>query len=140
MHIGMLLRLPHRAFIERLLAGLQAAGFTDLRPPYMIVFQYMLPGGMRLTDLADRAQITKQSLNYLVDYLEERGYVERLPDPADGRARLVRLTARGQALREAAQPIARQIEADWDQLIGVGRIAQLRQTLDDLIHALDLEG
>src|SRR5262245_8803023 len=87
--IGLLLRLPHRAFVERLHAGLVSAGFAELRPPHMVVFQYIKAEGMRLTDLADLAQITKQSMGYLVDYLEEHDYVERVPDPADGRARLV---------------------------------------------------
>src|SRR4051812_5291943 len=112
MRIGLLLRLPHRAFVERLHAGLLAAGYTDLRPPYMVVFQYIKPEGMRLTDLADLAQITKQSMGYLVDYLEAQDYVERVPDPADGRARLVRLTAKGWALMDQARVIALQIEAD----------------------------
>jgi DNA-binding MarR family transcriptional regulator len=135
--IGALLRLPHRAFVERLHAGLIAAGYTELRPPYMVVFQYMEPEGVRLTDLAEQAQITKQSMGYLVDYLEEHDYVERVPDPADGRARIVRPTAKGHAMTDMANQIARQIEAEWDRLLG-GRMGQLREILSDLV--IELEG
>jgi DNA-binding MarR family transcriptional regulator len=75
-------------------------------------------------------------MGYLVDYLEERGYVERVPDPADGRARIVRLTAKGHAMNDMAHMVAHQIEAEWDHLLA-GRMGQLREILSDL--ALELE-
>lgn len=137
--IGTLLRVPHRVFATRVHEGLAAAGFTDLRPPHLIVFQHMEPGGCRLTELADLAQITKQSMNYLVDYLEEAGYVERLPDPNDSRAKIVRLTERGTQMSRQAREIAIQIEADWARHVGKERMVELRKTLNDLIDALDAQ-
>ena len=78
--------------------------------------------GSRLTDLAERAQITKQSMGNLVDYLEQRGYVERRPDPTDRRAALICLTGRGWDQIRAALSIIATIEHDWARRIGKRRI------------------
>src|SRR5687767_8632491 len=87
--IGALLRVPYLRVVTQVYAGLVAAGYDDLRPAHLTVFQHIAADtGSRLTDLADRALMTKQSMGYLVDYLEAHGYVARGPDPADGRARL----------------------------------------------------
>jgi len=131
--IGALLRGPSQAIVAQLDRGLRTAGYSDLRPAHFVVFQHIQPTGSRLTDLADRAQITKQSMGYLVDYLEEHGYVERAPDPEDGRARVIRLTARGWDLDRAARTIMACIEAEWKNRLGGDRFEQLRQTLKELV-------
>src|SRR5947209_13482354 len=82
-NIGILLRDPVQEIVRRVGSGLAASGFDDLRPAHTAVFQHIAGGGSRLTDLAERAQITKQSMGYLVDYLEDRGYLERRADPTD---------------------------------------------------------
>lgn len=135
--MGSLLRIPHRAFVVRIYQGLLEAGYTDLRTPHLVVFQHMSANGARLTELAERAQMTKQSMNYLVDYLEGCGYVERAPDPLDGRARIVRLTERGWGVNDRARETAQHIERDWANHIGEQRMADLRRTLNDLIEALE---
>ena len=76
-------------------ARLSAEGFDDLRPAYSPVFQHMERRGTRIGVLAERARMTNQSMGYLVDALERRGYVERRPDPADRRAAVVVITDRG---------------------------------------------
>jgi DNA-binding MarR family transcriptional regulator len=96
------------------------------------VFQHIAPEGSRLTDLAERAQITKQSMGYLVDYLEQRGYLERRPDPTDRRAALVCLTDRGWAQVHAALAIIHTVERDWTRALGKERMRQLRQLLTEL--------
>jgi DNA-binding MarR family transcriptional regulator len=85
--------------------------------------------GSRITEIADRAQLTKATVVYLVDDLEQLGYVERIPDPADGRAKLVRLTAKGQEAVEAARDIAAGIEREWAELIGEQNMRQLESLL-----------
>src|SRR5919107_3574729 len=72
-----------------------AAGFPDVRSAHDCVFRFLEPGGVRLRDLADRADMTPQSIGEHVDELERLGYVERVPDPGDRRAKLIRPTARG---------------------------------------------
>src|SRR5260370_14773669 len=94
-NLGLLLRDPFQEVVRRVSVGLAAAGFDDLRPAHTAVFQHIEAGGSRLTDLAERAQITKQSMGYLVDDLEQRGYLERRPDPSDRRAAPLSLTDRG---------------------------------------------
>src|SRR5947209_610819 len=91
--IGSLLRVPALAFSRHLSAQL-ATEYPDLRQTHMPVIIHIdhPPGGTRLTDLAERAQVSKSSMQELVDYMEQQGYLERIADPTDRRAKLVRLT------------------------------------------------
>src|SRR5260221_11016568 len=109
--IGALLRIPREAALRQVLAGLAAAGFGDVRPAHFTVFQHMPPEGIRLTALADAALMTKQSMGYLVDDLEALGYVERVPDADDRRAKVVRLTTRGRPVEETGRAVLRQMGA-----------------------------
>jgi DNA-binding MarR family transcriptional regulator len=137
--LGALLRIPFQTIVARIENGLNARGFTDLRPAHFAIFQLIEPEGTRITDLAERAQITKQSMSALVDHVEACGYVERLPDPEDRRARIVRLTQKGQALDAAARQILAEAEAKWAEKLGEKRMAALKQTLRDLIALMDGE-
>ena len=89
-----------------------------------------------MSELAERAQVTKQSMAELVAHLERHGYVERVPDPADGRAKLVRATARGQQVYAIARRFVAATEADWARRIGKERIRELREILEELNAAL----
>jgi DNA-binding MarR family transcriptional regulator len=101
--------------IDDLVARLDAAGFSGLTPAHQAVFENLDPGGTRLTELAARAGITHQSMSELVSVLEQRGYVERRPDPGDGRARIVRLTPTGRQMARRAITEMAAIEAEWRQ-------------------------
>jgi DNA-binding MarR family transcriptional regulator len=131
-NIGILLRGPVQEVVRRVSTELAEAGFEDLRPAHTAVFQHIEAGGSRLTDLAERAQITKQSMGYLVDHLEQRGYVERRPDPSDRRAALICLTGRGWDQIRAALAIIAGIEEEWAAKLGEQRMQQLRELLGDL--------
>jgi DNA-binding MarR family transcriptional regulator len=137
LNVGVLLFLPYRAMETRVFEGLAAAGFDDFTPAQARVFQRIAPGGSRLTDLAVQAGITKQSVGFLVDQLESAGYVERVPDPEDGRARLVRIAERGARSVEASRGIVAQVEAEWTAHLGEERMAQLRAILTDLREITD---
>lgn len=130
--LGAMLRIAFQATVARIYEGLQARGYTDLRPAHFVVFQHLHPDGSRITELAEQAQITKQSMGALVNYVEACGYVERVPDPRDGRAKIVRLTERGWALDNAAREIMRQTENEWAEKLGGERWAELKQTLKAL--------
>src|SRR6266705_2271611 len=93
--IGALLAIPVQVIGRRVSAALAEGGFTDYRPTYQVVFQWCKPEGSRLTELAVHAGVTKQSMGEVIDVLERRGYVERVSDPSDGRAILIRRTERG---------------------------------------------
>src|SRR3977135_4145347 len=86
---------PHRTAADRRLRALLDAGFDDWTLAQCRVFQRIAPDGSRLTDLAEQAQMSKQSAGVLVDQLERLGYVRRVCDPADGRARLIVIEQRG---------------------------------------------
>src|SRR5213080_1713119 len=131
-NVGILLRDPYQEVVRRVSAGLVDAGFDDLRPAHTAVFQHVEADGSRLTALAERAQITKQSMGYLVDYLEERGYLERRPDPTDRRVTLICLTDRGWDQIRAALRIIGTIEEEWGSRLGETRMQQLRELLGDL--------
>ena len=87
------------------------------------------PDGTRLTDLAERAQITKQSAGFLVDQLEKAGYVERVADPTDARARLVTLAERGRSARMRARRTERAIEREWTRHLGEEQMRAMREAL-----------
>jgi DNA-binding MarR family transcriptional regulator len=101
------------------------------------VFQRVGPHGTRLVDLAEAAQVSKQTLGSIVDQLEEGGYVQRVQDPSDARGRLVTITAAGQELIELSAAVVRDIEAAWEAHLGSTRIRQLRQTLVALRDVTD---
>lgn len=135
--IGALLRIPREAALRQVVAGLAAVDFGDVRPAHFTVFQHMPPEGIRLTALADAALMTKQSMGYLVDDLETLGYVERVPDPTDRRAKVVRLTVRGRAVEETVRKVIRQIEADWAARLGQEEYQHLTRLLRALIALLE---
>ncbi|HEY2543927.1 MAG TPA: MarR family transcriptional regulator [Gaiellaceae bacterium] len=127
-----MLRAPVQEVVRRVSAGLAEAGFDDLRPAHTAVFQHIDADGSRLTDLAERAQITKQSMGYLVDYLEDRGYLVRRPDSSDRRATLICLTDRGWKQIRAALAVIAVIEQEWTSQLGERRMQQLRDALVEL--------
>jgi len=131
-NLGILLRDPFQEVVRRVSVGLAEAGFDDLRPAHTAVFQHIEAAGSRLTDLAERAQITKQSMGYLIDHLERCGYLERRPDPSDRRAALISLTDRGWEQVRAALRIIAAVEEEWAAELGQSRMQQLQELLGDL--------
>jgi DNA-binding MarR family transcriptional regulator len=137
LNLGLLLFIPYRAMEERVFAALAKAGFDDFTPAQARVFQRIAERGSRLTDLARQAQITKQSAGFLVDQLERAGYVERVPDPTDARARLVRVGARGAAAIPVAAAVVAAVEQEWAAHLGKRGAEQLRRLLTSLRDITD---
>jgi DNA-binding MarR family transcriptional regulator len=127
--IGALLRVPSQAIHRRLIAELNAAGFRDLRLPHIGVFSYPSPDGARPGDLAERAGMSKQAMNQLLQSLEQLGYLRRVPDEADARAKIVRLTDRGHAVWDMEFRVLEQIEQEWRQTLGEKSFEQLKRLL-----------
>jgi len=130
--IGALLRVPAEAIHRRLIAGLNASGFPELRLPHMAVLQYPGPNGSRPQELARRAGMSKQAMNQLLRTLERLGYVTRRDAGDDGRARTVHFTRRGEAVWERMVEILTAIEAEWTHALGKRRFKQLKSLLRDL--------
>ncbi len=129
MLVGALLRVPAQAIHRRLITGLNAAGFDDLRVPHMAVLQFPGPDGVRPGLLAERAGTSKQAMNQLLRSLEGLGYVARSDDPGEGRARIVRLTKRGRAAYAKIHEILRDIEREWSVELGPRHFAELKELL-----------
>jgi DNA-binding MarR family transcriptional regulator len=130
--IGALLRLPAQAIHRRIVAGLNAAGFRDLRLPHMGVLQYPGPDGRRPSELAERAGMSKQAMNQLLRSLERLGYVRRRDAENGGRARIVYFTPRGRAAWAKVHDILAEIETEWRRTLGDEDFDRLKKLLCDV--------
>ena len=136
-NIGLLCFLAYRAIETRVLEAVAAAGFDDVTAAQGRVFARIDPDGTRVTDLAERALITKQTAGFLVDQLERAGDVRRVPDPRDARARLVQIAGRGRAAVEVARQAEAKVQAEWTAHLGQEATLQLRQALARLRQITD---
>ncbi len=136
-NLGLLCFYPYRALESRLLAALAEAGFDDITTAQGRIASRIGPAGTRLTDLAAQALVTKQTAGHLVDQLERAGYVCRVPDPTDARARLVQMAERGLEVVAVARRVEAEVEAEWTAHLGAARMAQLRRILTDLREITD---
>jgi DNA-binding MarR family transcriptional regulator len=135
--LGVALFIPYRYMEDRIFRSLQRAGFDDWTLAQVRVFQRIAPDGSRLTDLAEQAQVSKQSAGVLVDQLERLGYVRRVPDPADGRARLIVIEERGRRAAEVAITTSAEILAEWTAYLGTRNFTLLQQILSQLREITD---
>jgi DNA-binding MarR family transcriptional regulator len=137
LNAGLLMFIAYRAMESRVLAAVAAAGYDDITLAQARLFQRIGPHGTRLTDLAAAAQVTKQTAGFLVDQLERAGYVRRVPDPADARARLVQIGDRGVAALPIAAAAVAEVEAEWTEHLGERAMRSLHRTLTRLRDVTD---
>ena len=122
---------------EQVFAGVRAAGYDDLNAAHVGLIRYPTLDGLRLVDIAARMQITKQSVHDLLGHMEQRGYLVREEDPADRRARVVRLTEKGKQLERVVRAQAAAAEAQIAGLLGEPHFQQLRAALAILADKLN---
>lgn len=130
--IGALLRLPWEAVQRHALEQLHERGFADFDAAYLPVFGYPGPEGERPSELASRLRMSKQALNYLLGELERLGYLERRPDPDDGRSKRIVLAPRGVGAIVVIREAVAEMEAAWASQLGRRRFAELRAILLEL--------
>jgi DNA-binding MarR family transcriptional regulator len=118
------------AFAEEVTRRVAETPYSDIRVTHGCVFGNIEPDGSRLTDLAERAHMTKQSVGEVTTELERRGYLERVPDPGDGRAKIIRLTERGREAQALGLQIIDGLEREWAERFGAERVAALRDALE----------
>lgn len=134
--VGQLLgRLQHH-FRTEMLAAPGAVEFPDIRFPHLQIWGNVGVDGIRLTALADRANLSLAACSELVNNLQDLGYLERRPDPTDGRAKLIHPTARGRRLLDAAGHRVAEIEAHWRSLLPNGEFDRTCRNLDALLQAI----
>ncbi|HEY3464659.1 MAG TPA: MarR family transcriptional regulator [Amycolatopsis sp.] len=120
---------------EELFAKLAAEGFDDLHPRHGAVLAYIDKGGVRATELSRLSGQHKQVIGKLVDELEELGYVERRPDPADRRAKLVCPTERGLAEMRAGGRIMAAMQERHARRLGRDIYALFKSALIDITRS-----
>ncbi|HWS45859.1 MAG TPA: MarR family transcriptional regulator [Acidimicrobiia bacterium] len=127
-----LIRRIHLDIRREIHADLRAAGHADLAIAHMYVFQTPGPDGARPTELAERTNMTKQSMNHCLAKLEEGGYLQRVPSPTDRRATVIRLTRRGREVQRIMLESSRRLEREWARASTRPEIEQLRTRLTKL--------
>ena len=138
--LGRLLLEAHRSLAAELSEALAERGYPDVRPGHAALFMHIdRRSGTRLTELARRAHVTKQAMMLLVDELEGQGYVRRVPDPTDARAKLVRLTAKGRRYVAEARRAMAAVEAKVRRRLGRRRLEGLRGSLFVLLGDEEVE-
>jgi DNA-binding MarR family transcriptional regulator len=131
-----LLDAATEAYLHQFRRELEKSGYADLRPTHGCVFRFVREDGMRLTELATHAGMTKQSVGELVDDLVDLGYVQRVPDPEDRRAKLICLTEKGIQAQRLGFGLIDEIEDRWAERFGSERIGALREMLEQIVIEL----
>src|SRR3954447_18034876 len=134
--IGLLLRLVYQRYSQEIETALRDAGFDDIRPAAGHVFPFVPPEGISVSGIAQLAGLRKQTIAQAVDQLERAGYVERRPDPADRRARLVFLTPRGASVPPVTHAAAERVEGRWSERTSPQELEALRASLQRLLSEL----
>lgn len=137
LNLGLLCFIGARAMETRVLSALASSGFDDLTPAQGRVVARVGPNGTRIGDLAEQATVTKQTATATVDRLERSGYVRRVPDPADARARLVVIAERGERAIAVARVVEAEVEAEWVEHLGSRSARDLRSALERLREVAD---
>jgi DNA-binding MarR family transcriptional regulator len=135
-----LVRLLHRFRMELFAQNEKVSAFPGIRFSHLSIWGNVGTEGIRLTDLADRANLSMAACSELVNELEDLGYVERRPDPSDGRAKLIFPSGEGRQLLDAAGREVAALEQRWRRMLPAGEFDVACRTFDRLIEALELNG
>ena len=135
-YVGAMLRVVWQWVRDEMYAGVVAAGYDDLTAAHVALWRHPGLDGLRPSQLADHLGVTKQSVNDLLGHLERQGYLKRVADPADGRARVIRLTSKGWQLAETIYGEARAAQLRIAEILGPRRYAQLHSSLELLTEKL----
>ena len=133
-NIARLLIRSFRVLEERILQRLSELGHAEIRMVHLTLLRNIDMEGTRITDIADRAQLTKQAIGQLTKQCEEAGYVYRVPDPTDGRASIVRFTEKGRTLMLQVVELWSWIDEELVRQIGERRLATLKSTLRMIVQ------
>lgn len=137
--LGAMLRQMYDALSEQVYGRLEDAGYADIRPMHSKVLRHLTGRGARVTALAEQAQITKQSMSAIVEELIGLGYLEKRPDPSDGRAWLVIFTPRGEMLQATLIRLSSEAEKVLAKNIGEQKFTQFRELLTEWTKAENSE-
>jgi DNA-binding MarR family transcriptional regulator len=126
------MRVAQRWVMDQVFAQIQSSGYDDLGRFHVDMFRANTPDGLRPTEVAERIGITKQSVNQAIRDLEAGGYLTLEPDPTDGRARVIRLTAKGHRVHDLAHSVALSFEEAIARQLGQRRFAEFKRALQEI--------
>jgi DNA-binding MarR family transcriptional regulator len=131
-----LVRRADRALQQHMVASAHAHGRTDVKPAHDAVFSILGDHGERPADLAARAGITRQSMGEVIREMVANGLLEMVPDPSDGRAKIVTYTEEGKAFASEGYRHLRRLEARFEDEFGADYEAA-RAVLERIVTLLD---
>lgn len=132
-NLGYLLAKASQRWNELLQHGFAEAGYPEVRASYgSVLIPLLEEDGLRIGEIARRARLSKQTMTTMVRLCERDGLVERRPDPADGRATRVHLTAKARRFQPAAERVLVRLERDTQRSLGERRLTELRRSLKEL--------
>ncbi|MCB1845217.1 MAG: MarR family transcriptional regulator [Halioglobus sp.] len=138
-NLARLLREFSKDFERRIFTGVQNRGYTDIRVSHIAVFANLGMGAVRVTELAERAQVTQQAMGKMLREIERLGYIRRDVDSEDKRAREIRLTDRGTRLAADSLAAYQDVWAYYAGKIGEPTLTELERQLRDAVNRLELE-
>lgn len=131
--LALLLLAGFRTLADRATTELAERGFEDVRPVHDFALRAILAGADSASDLGRRMAVTKQAAAKTIAVLEERRYVIREADPADGRRMRLRVTDRGHAMLREGEAVFDDLREEWEREVGASRVAGLEETLGRLV-------
>jgi DNA-binding MarR family transcriptional regulator len=134
-HLGWLLGRADLHFAEGVTRAMHERGFTGIRLVHIALIRNVDEHGTRITDIARRAGMTKQATGQLVAEFVELGYIRLASDPADGRVKIARYTAKGKRLLLAIVDSIKQTEDAAAGTIGPKQLVLLKRILGVLLSA-----
>lgn len=135
--LGHLLTRSARLLNERAVRAVHDAGFVEVRESWLGMLRHLEPDGVRSSELAERLRVSRQAAGQLVSELQQHGYLERIPDPSDGRAKLVRITTRGLQAWLAGLSAFRELELELQAALGATNLTTLRELGPRLLAHLE---
>ncbi|WP_406148668.1 MarR family winged helix-turn-helix transcriptional regulator [Streptomyces sp. NBC_01012] len=131
--LALLLLAGFRTLADRAAAELAERGYEDVRPVHDFALHSILSGADSASELARRMSVTRQAAAKTIATLEERGYVERRSDPADGRRTRLHVTERGLALLREGETVFDELREQWEKQVGAASVSALEETLRRLV-------
>ena len=134
--LSTLLRRLHLRIRADIHQAILEAGFDDLTPAHVYVFQLPGPDGLRPSELARSTNTTKQAMNHLLGRLEANGYLTRRRDSSDGRSKVLHVTTKGRQVMKIMSEVSLDIERYWADALGSHAVETLRRGLQqaDSLH------
>ncbi|MFI6893853.1 MarR family winged helix-turn-helix transcriptional regulator [Streptomyces sp. NPDC050256] len=139
--LALLLLAGFRTLADRATAELAERGHEDVRTVHDFALHSILSGADSVSELARRMSVTRQAAAKTLAVLEERDYVAREPDPADGRRTRLRVTDHGLALLAQGEAIFDELREQWEEQVGAASVSVVEEALRSLVgdHAIRLD-